>query len=402
MADAMNPRSSAGGNRLFDIIRSLKEHGHRLTIILYKGKLQDQAACEKESDCRCVLDNGKLLGCSDRHFGVFLRKEDYETAILSNYYIYTYYAPTLRRYLPQCRLVFDTIDLHQVRTQRAARLNNNIIEYGRSRIIKCLEDRALSDCDLLWMVTDYDREYVETMEKVESDKILVIPTFHSIYRTIVPFEQRKGIIFLGNYKHDPNIDAVCFFIRQIYPLLKEAMPELDVTIAGASTPEMIYQLCANESHVNVVGYIEDPKTLIARHRVSIAPLRYGSGIKGKIGEYLSCGTPCVTTSVGAEGMEFTAGREVFIEDSPDAFAQAIATLYSDKGKWVPMSSNGIRYVKDHLTARPYLQEIEYSLSLTKRRTNWTVYQNIVIRALLLINRSGRVLLKRARATLAPE
>ncbi|MHB8131759.1 MAG: glycosyltransferase, partial [Mobilitalea sp.] len=309
MTDAVNPRDSAGGNRLMTIISSLIEHGHELSILLYKGKSKDRALCEKESGCRCFVDNGELLGYNDREFGAFLRTENYEKAILSNYFIYTYYAPSIRRYLPQCGLIFDTIDLHQVRKRREAIVKKNMLEYGYSYSVRYLEDMALSDCDLLWVVTDHDRRFVENVKGIPNNKTLVLPTFHTIYERVVPFEERKGVIFLGNYRHDPNIDAITYFIKEIYPLLKSRMPDIDVTLAGASTPEMIYRLCAKEHRVHVVGYVDDPKVLIAHHRVSIAPLRFGSGIKGKIGEYLSCGTPCVTTSVGAEGMEFAAGCE---------------------------------------------------------------------------------------------
>jgi glycosyltransferase involved in cell wall biosynthesis len=134
-----------------------------------------------------------------------------------------------------------------------------------------------------------------------------------------------------------------------------------VLIAGSDPPEAIRDLARTDPHVEVTGFVADHRALLAGCRVAIAPLRYGAGMKGKIGEYLSCGLPCVTTSIGAEGMDLRHGGEVMVADDAEGFAAQIASLYSDVELWERLAGAGREYIKARYTPAAIRPRLEQAL-----------------------------------------
>jgi hypothetical protein len=153
--------------------------------------------------------------------------------------------------------------------------------------------------------------------------------------------ERKDIVFIGGYRHSPNIDAVRFFVTEIMPLLRKRLPGIRFYAAG-SNPTAEVQSLASEDVV-IAGYIEDLDTLLDRMRVSVAPLRYGAGIKGKIASAMSVGLPVVATSIAIEGIPLTDGENVVVADAADHFASSIARVYEDESVWNTLSRNGIAF-----------------------------------------------------------
>ena len=116
-----------------------------------------------------------------------------------------------------------------------------------------------------------------------------------------PWEKRSGLLFIGGFSHRPNIDAVRHFVRDVLPLVHDSLPEEVFTILGSDMPPEICELAT--SAIRPVGHVADVRQYFAAARMLIAPLRYGAGMKGKIGHAMSHGLPVVTTSVGAEGWD---------------------------------------------------------------------------------------------------
>jgi len=133
------------------------------------------------------------------------------------------------------------------------------------------------------------------------------------------------LLFVGGFIHPPNEDGICWFVREVWPDVRDAVPDATLTIVGshASAEVLALERCAG---VRVVGYVPDTAPYLDRAAVSIAPLRYGSGMKGKVVEALACGVPVVTTSAGAQGLEVRAGVDLEVADQPQAFAHAVVAL----------------------------------------------------------------------------
>ena len=138
-----------------------------------------------------------------------------------------------------------------------------------------------------------------------------------------------------------------FFVADILPLIHRTLPDVVLTIVGSNLPDTVKALAS--AAVQCVGYVEDPTPYFARSRVFVSPLRYGAGMKGKIGQSMSHGLPVVTTSLGAEGMMLIDGETALIGDSPETFARAVVRLYTDTQLWTRISEASIGHIREHFS-----------------------------------------------------
>ncbi|HEX8190569.1 MAG TPA: glycosyltransferase family 4 protein, partial [Pyrinomonadaceae bacterium] len=177
----------------------------------------------------------------------------------------------------------------------------------------------------------------------------VVPTVHAPRPGGPPFERREHLLFVGNFRHRPNADGVRFFAEEVLPLVRQELPGVELLLVGDGAPA---DFSSREAEgVRLLGYVPDVEPLFGRARVFVAPLRFGAGAKGKIGEALAHAVPVVTTTVGAEGMHLRDGEEVLVADSPAQFAGAVVRLYRDPGLWRRLSENGLAHVGRHFSPR---------------------------------------------------
>jgi glycosyltransferase involved in cell wall biosynthesis len=163
----------------------------------------------------------------------------------------------------------------------------------------------------------------------------------------LPFEQRKHLLFVGNFLHRPNCDGVNYFLREVFPLIQQSLPNVEFHIAGHNVPDEIAAMASDKIHV--LGYVPNIDPLFHGHRVMIAPVRFGAGTKGKIGDALAHGLPVVTTSIGAEGMGFQNGHQAMIADDPAAFAKAVTEVYDNPELWQVLADGGYNHIASHFT-----------------------------------------------------
>ena len=172
--------------------------------------------------------------------------------------------------------------------------------------------------------------------------------------------ERKQLLFVGNFSHRPNADAVHFLAREILPLIRKSLPGIELLVVGDNAPPEFAEY--ESSGVRVLGFVPDLDPIIAGCRVFVAPIRFGSGVNGKIGEALSHGLPVVTNTIGAEGWGFTNGIQVLIADTPDDFAAAVLRLYENAGLWQALSDNGYRHIAENYTPEVIGRIINESVS----------------------------------------
>ncbi len=200
---------------------------------------------------------------------------------------------------------------------------------------------------------------------VPGKRIEVVTTIHEVHDAGKPFAERRGLLFIGNLAHRPNLDAVHFLMREIDPFLCESLPDAKIFLVGDyATPEV--QAYAND-RVKVMGYVPDIEPLLQNCRVFVAPIRFGAGTKGKVGEAMSYGLPVVTTSIGAEGFKLENEVNAMIADTPESFAAAVVRLYSDEGLWETLSRNSRRHVAENFSFDVIAKTINNSLRETINR-----------------------------------
>jgi O-antigen biosynthesis protein len=269
----------------------------------------------------------------------------YDTIIFCRFYIAAPYVSDVRKWAPQARIVFDTVDLHYLREQRLAELDNSSALLATSVKTREKELGVVKACDITLVVSPFERDIL--LEELPAADVRVLSNIHEVQPSGPDFAQRDGLLFIGGFRHLPNVDAIEWFVTEVWPLVRARLPALTLTVVGSLMPDRIKAI--NGPGINNLGYVAKVESLIARARISVAPLRYGAGVKGKVNQAMAHGLPVVATSVAAEGMGLRPGIDLLVADEPIAFANAIVRLHGDEVLWQSLAENGRANVEHHFS-----------------------------------------------------
>jgi glycosyltransferase involved in cell wall biosynthesis len=170
-------------------------------------------------------------------------------------------------------------------------------------------------------------------------------------------EESNTLVFIGYFRHSPNVHGIMRFCREILPLIRQEIPETKLFIVGSSPPREIIKL-GEMDNVVVTGWVEDVKPYIARSSVYIAPLWLGTGMRGKILEAWGMAKPIVTTSIGSQGIDCTPGEDILIADDPQGFAAQTVRLLRDKALREKLGKNGRKQVEAKYDWKIVIQQVE--------------------------------------------
>jgi len=278
------------------------------------------------------------------------------------------------RYLAPARefgvhTVFDTIDLHFLREEREARLKGDPNLLARAQETKKLELTLCRSADFCVVVSEYEKEILEA-EGIKN--VVFLPNVHDPAPRGPGFAEREGLVFIGSFQHPPNEDAVCWFVEDILPIVRREISQVRFFIVGASPTAKVKALSRHEG-VIVTGYVPEVRPWFHKSRIFVAPLRYGAGLKGKVGQALSYGLPSVLTPIAAEGMGINHGEEALIAENAEDFAQAIITLYRDKELWEKLSHKGRELIARRFSSTPVRKNLENLLGNVITAPKWKKY-----------------------------
>ncbi|HEY9696907.1 MAG TPA: tetratricopeptide repeat protein [Trichocoleus sp.] len=327
----------SGSRRLFELIKIFKKLNYHV-ILLPDNGFKDEPYTTQLQDLQVEV----LYHCDG--YGILPEQQFQERLPLVDIAwicrpdLNQKYAPLIRKN-PNTKIVYDTIDLHYLRLKRAWELlpESKRTEQQKHewRNFQALEIEMAQKADLTITVTEQEQDL---LIQQSISNVAVVPNIHVAYSGIQKdFSQRQGILFIGGYNHPPNVDAVLWLCQSIMPEVWKVLPHVRVTLLGNNPPNIIKQLANNR--VNVTGYVADVSNYFLNHRVFVAPLRYGAGMKGKIGQSLEYRLPIVSTLIGVEGMGLTHEQEVLVADTTEVFIQQILRLYQDENLWNYLAEN---------------------------------------------------------------
>jgi len=256
----------------------------------------------------------------------------------------------LRASAPQAKVIFNTVDLHFLRDQRQAKVNRQLHAFVEAKQREKQELAVIGAADATVLLSAFEFDYVGA--HAARARRFYIPLASPVPGRLAPYEGRSGALFVGGFAHAPNVDAVHFLCGAIWPLVRRLLPEAALFVVGADPPAEILAYHAPERGITIAGYVKDLTELYRSVRVSVAPLRYGAGLKGKIVASLAVGVPCVTTPVGFEGMPPGGAKAITVADDPDDFARAVAAVYADPDEWLRKSDAGIAFARENFSIEP--------------------------------------------------
>ena len=268
-----------------------------------------------------------------------------DAIILSRHYVAVNYIGAARLYAPQARLIFDTVDLHYLREERAAELEGKPELARHAARTKLQELKLMRECDVTLVVSSAEQRLLQ--KELPHARIEVLSNVHAVHGRRRPFEERHDLVFVGGFQHPPNIDAVRWFVREVMPPLRSHGSPPHLHIIGSKAPAEVLELAGED--VSVHGFVPDIAPYMDGCRLSVAPLRYGAGVKGKVNMAMSYGLPVVATSVAVEGMHVRSGVDVMVADDAAAFAAAIRRVYDDAALWTTLSERGLANVHEHFS-----------------------------------------------------
>ena len=260
------------------------------------------------------------------------------------------------------KVIFNTVDLHFLRERRRAELETGRPESPAAKEMERIERYVMERADTTIVISDVEAALLA--REAPNVRVRVIPILREIPGRDNDFANRHGLLFVGGFRHPPNVDAMRWFCAEIWPLIRAELPDVTLSIVGSHMVPEIEALAGNG--IQVVGFVEDISGIFGQVRLSVAPLRYGAGQKGKVVTSLGFGVPCVVTSIAAEGMGFGANDGALLADERMEFAHAVIRLYRDAELWQRLSDGGLALVKRRFSLdanRQKLQELLRELDL---------------------------------------
>lgn len=333
---------ASGDLRLFRILQILVTD---YNIVYFNNGIWERFVPQGELKyLQALLDLG--IDCIDSESGLrmLLKSREIGAVICEFYTLGLKYIPLLRRMCPTVPFVIDSVDVHFIRERMMSETLQDESLRSQAENTRRSEVSAYQKADNVWVVSSLDR-HVLLAEGIAAESITIVPNIHTVAEDVVPRQQREeySLLFVGGFVHQPNVDAVEFFCREIMPLVRRRVPGIHLYVVGDSPPEHIRKMAAPD--VSILGFVPKTTPFLDKCMVSVAPLRYGAGLKGKVGEALAAGLPLVTTSVGAQGMDLVSGKVAFVTDAPGDFAAAVVRLLEEPDLWEACSINGLRFME---------------------------------------------------------
>lgn len=372
------PNSSAAGSRMLQLNELFQQHGWEVTFA--------SAAAESEFAVDLsaigVKQVSVKMNCSS--FDEFVRELNPQIVLFDRFMTEEQFGWRVADHCPNAVRILDTEDLHCLRHARhqALKEKRSFVETDLLNELAKREIASIYRCDLSLIISEYEMVLLKTVFKVDEALLhylpfMLNPISKDDQKAWLPFEERQHFVTIGNFLHPPNWDAVQYLKSDIWPLIRKQLPEAEMHVYGAYTQDKHRQLNSVKEGFLIKGRTKSAMEVIGKAKVLLAPLRFGAGLKGKLVEAMQCGTPSVTSSIGAEAMHGDLSWSGSIADSPKEFAEAAVQLYENEEDWMLAQQNGVEiinqvYPKEKL-GKAFVQRIEVLNSNleTHRQQNFT-------------------------------
>ncbi|WP_222538643.1 glycosyltransferase family 4 protein [Pedobacter polysacchareus] len=349
------PCSSAAGTRMLQLIDFFIADGHQVIFACAAAKTAHSFDLEGKGVSELVIE------LNDDGFNGLIREIAPDIVLFDRFVMEEQYGWRVQQECPNALRILDTEDLHCLRHAR-----QQAIKSGKHFQISDLftdmakrEIAAILRCDLSLIISELEMKILKETFHIDPSLIYYLPFLEETLeekdlKQWPSFEERAGFVFIGNYLHEPNWHTLQTLKTAIWPLLRKKLPGVALHIYGAYSNQKVMQLYNEKEKFLVHGRAEDAKKAIAQHKVLLAPIQFGAGLKGKFIDAMLTGTPNVTSTIGAEAMAGDLDWNGLIADDPELFITAAVTLYQMKDKWLQARQNGIDLLNNRYAKSSFL------------------------------------------------
>lgn len=337
------PSTTAAGHRMLQLIWFFLEEGCGLTFA-------STATPTKYSlDLQGLGVNSVPIRLNHSSFDAFISDLQPDVVVFDRFITEEYFGWRVSELLPNAVRILDSEDLHSLRNARKECLTSGVHFSENHWLQNEMTKREIASiyrCDCTLVISHFELLLLQETIGISPKILLYFPFLvgkvTQTDRTSWPgFEERSGFVCIGSGKHGPNIDGIHWLKRDIWPSIRQLLPEAEIRIYGAYLPTQILQMHLPREGFHVLGWIEDLKTAMRSAKVNLAPLRFGAGLKGKLLDAMSNGTPSVTTDIGAEGMHQNWAWCGFVANNPQRFAEKAVLLHEQKPLWQNAQNTGM-------------------------------------------------------------
>ena len=339
----VEPNSSAAGKRMLQLIAQFLERDYKITFASPAQKN------EKAIDLISLGINEVVIALNNVSFDKFIKELNPNIVLFDRFMMEEQFGWRVAENCPQAIRILDTEDLHCLRKTRELCLKQQV-HFSVDKLLKQditkREIAAILRCDLSLIISTFEMELLKNRFQIAENILMYLPFLFdeitaSQQKKWQSFEEREHFIFIGNFFHKPNVDAVLTLKNKVWTAIRKQLPTVEIHIYGAYVNQQIQELHNKKEGFIVKGFAEDANEVVESAKVVLAPLNYGAGIKGKLTEAMLCGTPSVTTAIGVEGMAADFPWNGFVADDFSNFALKSAELYTNKPVWEQAQLNGV-------------------------------------------------------------
>ncbi|WP_367866138.1 glycosyltransferase [Pedobacter sp. WC2423] len=364
------PASSAAGTRIIQLINLFLSQGYEAIFASGASK------SEFSFDLPAIGVTEREIKLNDSSFNTFLKETSPDVVLFDRFMVEEQYGWRVRQECPDAISILDTEDLHCLRHARQQAMKTHSPLELFTELAK-REIAAILRCDLSLMISELEIEILQEQFRIDPSLLYYLPFLEEELtekdiQEWKPFDEREGFMFIGNFLHEPNWNTVQILKTKVWPELRKKLPQAKLHIYGAYTSQKVMQLHNEKEKFYVHGRAKDARKAIAKHKILLAPIQFGAGVKGKFIDAMQVGTPAVTTSIGAEAMKGNLEWNGVIADDPFLFINRAVQLYQDKVWWFRAQQNGVKIINERygklMFGQAFMESLQtLSLNLTAHR-----------------------------------
>ncbi|KAB8154198.1 glycosyltransferase [Kordia sp. TARA_039_SRF] len=353
------PNSSAAGTRMLQLLQLFRAEKWHVTFACPAAK---SAFCV---DLRQMDIATKTIQINDSSFDEFIKKLQPTIVLFDRFMMEEQFGWRVTENCPEALRILDAEDLHSLRKARHQALKDGKefhIDQLKNYQLAQREIASILRCDISLLISEVERDMLINEFNIDEALLLYIPFMLDEIRQedkekLPTFEARQHFVTIGNFLHAPNRDVVLYLKKEIWPILRKKLPKAEMQVYGSYAKEHNLQLNQPKERFFVKGRAESAAEVIKNARIVLAPLRFGAGLKGKFIDAMQNGTPCATTSIGAEGMHGNLSWNGIISDNVETLIEETVKLYTDKNRWLKAQENGFEIIQKRYHKQFFQQQL---------------------------------------------